>query len=590
MPVSWDELNKLTGGVTATTHSVTPKVDRTPTTAKKQSQQGFVERFNILPALGAILGGAAGGIAAGPTILGIPAGVIAGAGGGAFLGEGLEQVLTRKPNVKGLATEAALGAAGGPIGKLLSIPAKGAINLLTGSSRKLIASGLRISPTAFQKAADAGVDLIASYKKFAPKLGFGLDKPLGEIGKRGVGNIDDLLRGAEQTIQSSIKTSGATKRFSVDQLKSELVKHRNLLARIPGNESNIASLDDFVTSTVNKFKAGLSAKQLLDVKRAADSVFGERVLKEEVGSVAAQGQKVLANAARDLLKRTYKNISDALGDEQELILLKKVLGTTRGKVETGGVPTSIGGMLESVLGPVGRTLPAVTGPLRREVPQGIIRGAEQAAFRGPLSLLQGAMAQPQELAPEQSGIEDISTQPAQVPVKEISQYPLENFLNDIKRDPRNFQEYSSLYKLLNPEAGKTAKAGAADEFLDKANQTMDAIEGTEKLGYGPATGRLYEFQVGALGGAGLPEDVVALNQKYTILKLNILRAYQGARISDKDFDLANLYIPKLSDTNTTATEKLRVLGELLTNAQPPQQSTQIPQETNQTDLMQMLGM
>jgi len=118
---------------------------------------------------------------------------------------------------------------------------------------------------------------------------------------------------------------------------------------------------------------------------------------------------------------------------------------------------------------------------------------------------------------------------------------------------------------------------------------MNSIASNDKLGFGPAQGRLYEFQVGVLGGAGLPNKVIGLNQKYTILKLNVLRAYQGARISDKDFELANLYIPKLSDTDPVARTKLQVLKQLLNNAQPPQTSMPGMEPTAQTDLMQMLG-
>src|SRR3990167_4913818 len=585
MPISWEDLQKVSGIRTPTAGRVTPVVDATPAQATQQPQN-FVEKFNLLPALGAILGGGVGAFGGGP--IGLAAGGAVGAGGG----EALEQLLFNKPNIKGVVGEAALGAVGGPLGRLIGLPVKGAVNILTGSSRKLLATGLKISPTAFTKAAEAGVDLLKTYTKFAPKIGAGLDTQLGKIGGEfGGGGINKLLQEAEKMIQSSIKISGAAKRFTVQQLKSQLIEHKNLLTKIPGNESNIAELNDFITKTVSKYKGGLSAKQLLDIKRAADSKFGESVLKEEIGSVVAQGQKVLANAARGLLKGTYKNINKALGDEQELILLKKALEATRGKIEAGGIPSSIGGVLQSIVGPIGRRLPAVTGRLRREAAQPVIAGAEQAAFRGPLSILQGTgggTPADQQL-PSELDVNGLSTQVGAEEQEAPSPYPLENFLADIQRDPKNLSDYTQLYKLLNPQAGKkTASQEAGEEFLNKANNTIDSIAGSKKLGYGPATGRLYDFQVAVLGGAGLPPDVIALNQKYTVLKLNILRAYQGARISDKDFELANLYIPKLSDTEETAKTKLDVLKQLLTNAQPPQSQT-TQSTTEQSDIFQMLG-
>ena len=119
------------------------------------------------------------------------------------------------------------------------------------------------------------------------------------------------------------------------------------------------------------------------------------------------------------------------------------------------------------------------------------------------------------------------------------------------------------------------KAGASDEFLDKAKENIAVLEKRPKLGYGPGEGRLYSAQLGMLGGAGAPSEAVALNQRYNILKLNILRAYQGARISDKDFELANYYIPNITDTHETAKIKLRELRDLLVNSTPAAPEAQI---------------
>src|SRR3972149_11959645 len=71
-----------------------------------QPSQPWWERWNILPVLGGI-GGAIGG-----SFLAPGAGTIGGGAAGAGLGELLEQALTGKGNIRGLATETALGGVG----------------------------------------------------------------------------------------------------------------------------------------------------------------------------------------------------------------------------------------------------------------------------------------------------------------------------------------------------------------------------------------------------------------------------------------------------------------------------------------------
>src|SRR4030067_1551306 len=84
------------------------------------AQQGFLERFNVLPTVGAIGGGILGSFVA------PGAGTIGGGAAGAGLGEILEQLITRKPNLKGVAGEIALGGAAGAAGKLIGAGARGA--------------------------------------------------------------------------------------------------------------------------------------------------------------------------------------------------------------------------------------------------------------------------------------------------------------------------------------------------------------------------------------------------------------------------------------------------------------------------------
>ena len=66
----------------------------------KERSQGFIERWNILPALGAILGGAGAGVAALPSGPGAIAAAAGGGAAGAAGGEALEQLLFRKKTMQ----------------------------------------------------------------------------------------------------------------------------------------------------------------------------------------------------------------------------------------------------------------------------------------------------------------------------------------------------------------------------------------------------------------------------------------------------------------------------------------------------------
>jgi len=88
MPISWEDLQKVSGIRTPTAGRITPVVDATTAQATQQPQN-FIEKFNLLPALGAILGGGVGAA-------GGPIGLAAGGAGGALGGEALEQFLFNK--------------------------------------------------------------------------------------------------------------------------------------------------------------------------------------------------------------------------------------------------------------------------------------------------------------------------------------------------------------------------------------------------------------------------------------------------------------------------------------------------------------
>lgn len=85
-----------------------------------------------------------------------------------------------------------------------------------------------------------------------------------------------------------------------------------------------------------------------------------------------------------------------------------------------------------------------------------------------------------------------------------------------------------------------------------------AINGIRKTGVdaGGPQNKLALFQLQALGGAGVDPKIASLNQQYELLKQNVVRALQGARMSDNDIKTAANYVPNITDTPAISKVKL----------------------------------
>lgn len=66
-----------------------------------------------------------------------------------------------------------------------------------------------------------------------------------------------------------------------------------------------------------------------------------------------------------------------------------------------------------------------------------------------------------------------------------------------------------------------------------------------------------------LGGLGVPSHIKAQKTRFALLKQNVVRAMQGARMSDTDIRMASEYIPDITDTPDTIKVKLKTLNEVL---------------------------
>jgi hypothetical protein len=66
-----------------------------------------------------------------------------------------------------------------------------------------------------------------------------------------------------------------------------------------------------------------------------------------------------------------------------------------------------------------------------------------------------------------------------------------------------------------------------------------------------------------LGGLGARQSLIKQNQNFNLLKQNVVRALQGARMSYQDIKLASEYIPSIADTPETIQTKLKGLNEFV---------------------------
>lgn len=210
----------------------------------------------------------------------------------------------------------------------------------------------KASPSMWQKAVeDHGIDLNELTKKIVTKAsakvkgGVGYDDLLGPISERGRGGLFKTeMEAAESAISKSLKNVTKNTKFTINEIIDELNAEKKLLSKLPGNEKNIAALDEFVAGFQAQYGKGITPKQALTLKRVADSQFGRAVADENTGSAVAQAQKMVANALRSKLKKLLPEVADALDSETELYTIQPVLNRARATINTQGSEIRVGSL------------------------------------------------------------------------------------------------------------------------------------------------------------------------------------------------------------------------------------------------------
>lgn len=134
-------------------------------------------------------------------------------------------------------------------------------------------------------------------------------------------------------------------------------------------------------------------------------------------------------------------------------------------------------------------------------------------------------------------------------------------------DPKNVSRYSGLTTLaegLGPGAGQTTEMKNRAAAVQPA---MIAINEALRVGH-PETSLvgayLNQFKSSKLGGRGVDRLTKEASARYSLLRPNVVRALQGARMSDEDMRAAAAYVPTIIDSKENAEVKLQNLQRVLT--------------------------
>lgn len=124
---------------------------------------------------------------------------------------------------------------------------------------------------------------------------------------------------------------------------------------------------------------------------------------------------------------------------------------------------------------------------------------------------------------------------------------------------------NTLYGLVKPE-GETAEMKNRKQSLRPAESALSRIDDAWLSGLGPQN-KFAEVSLRNLGGLFVDKKLYDLDSKFQLLKQNVVRALQGARMSDADIKLAKSYVPSISDTPDYARIKIQNLKQFIGDLQ-----------------------
>jgi len=277
----------------------------------------------------------------------------------------------RKEVMQTIMMNEAVGIAKPLVGKILSKAgqAVGALDEATlGIGQKLAGMKLtvlnriaKIPKPAFKDFAEStGKNLTEALGKYL-KPGMELDELTGGVANKYKGGIFKTVNEkAEKVIQDRVTKSGSDVVASVDDILKPVDELLGQIATknvddagkvtyqaLPGQEDTLSGLQKFAEQTRRSYgDTGLTAKDLLTIKRMGDAQIGKAIVQEEKGAAITQSKKMITNQARKILKDRFPDIADALATEQEMIYLRPILANASSSVAVGKslLPSSFEGV------------------------------------------------------------------------------------------------------------------------------------------------------------------------------------------------------------------------------------------------------
>lgn len=494
--------------------------------------------------------------------------------------------------------------------------ATGLRGILAGAGEKLsrtaTAKTLKSTPSDYLRAAEnQGIDVISTAQKYFPNI----TNPSQIVGtaanKFKGGQLNQILNKAEQQIQAVSQKAGSNIKLTstgdeiVNALKAEARQIKNEL----GSGNRYKELMGIIKQVQGKYKNGVTVKKALETLRTGNRRFGQSVLETEGGAVATAAQKVETNVIRNILKKTFPEIAEALDTQAELLTIRPILQKSASSIATeagkksgiglidymlglggfaaGGPLTSaalVGGrqamQSPTVLGKTGQALSAVAGA---RLPQMNLSPQASQLLQGILGSGVGragaAMAQPSvTMTPQMdtyngNNQEQIINQltPSITP-QETTQSGLGLSQNDLimlmLADPKNASTYKTIMELTGgKEEKKTEAQVARDDVVALSDAAFaDLYDPNKKIITG-ALANLEEMKAGPLAGYVFEgsQDTLDFNRKIQMLKASIAKARAGTSFTPNEEKLLNSYTPAIGDSRQQLETKLKGLKEFYAN-------------------------
>src|SRR3972149_2422328 len=549
---------------------------------QQPQQQNFLQRFNVLPTVGAISG------AIGGSFLAPGAGTIGGGAAGAGLGELLEQILFNKGkfNVGGLAAETALGGLGGVAGRLLGAgrTAATAGRVAGEEGEKLIKRGLAKTVAAGARRA------ILKPEATGPFFTEQQAKITGTLAKQGLRGspraigeqIPNKIRALSSQAKQLIKDTGV--RIDEPTLKAKLLSGASKAPEFNQfNKSQVkllnSEIDDLIAKTggkienINDFKLGLG-NDLKPAFRIRSGELARAMSDRESAKIALWDQlddiiTGVAPDAKDITTTISTLIQGSGGIEKAAetgvripvpfagrVRLPDVIGRPiqaavergAGAIEGAGVEAAIPSALgRATRATAGQLIPrALTGFGGTQAETGIPQEAQLGAF--------GAEATPQPLGTELTQQQPLITR----------EQAFQLLLSGAEPSLVN-----ALLKVGGPQALPKPSPGAQEALLGLTTgaailqqlKTLKSQVPSGGLGaYGAALGNI-------IPGVQLPPQAATSAGLRKSLGTQLARSIAGEKGVVTDADVARIHagIPSIFDTPEVSAQKFAALESFMQN-------------------------